>query len=116
MARDRRWPPICTTYVSGGDAMSERWWFLSRGIALATLAGLAIGCNTAPGRPVAALQPSAAPAPLVTAPPRPIVLAEGDVPSLPSGPLAWIADEVTMFERPVPHRHEAAFVYAPVSP
>src|SRR5262249_2834891 len=76
---------------------------------------------------LSACQATHAPAPLSSSPsalPReralaapPIVLAEGVAsPSLPAA-LAWVADEVTLgAERATTHSHEAAFVYAPVTP
>lgn len=47
----------------------------------------------------------------------PVLLAEGVVSPALSGALAWVADEVTLgAERVLVHGHEAAFVYAPVTP
>jgi len=73
-------------------------------------------CTSLAGGPSAAVQPSASPAPVAVTPPRAIVLAEGSVPSLPPGPLAWVTERVSFYERPITHSHEAAFVYAAVTP
>jgi hypothetical protein len=63
------------------------------------------------------VQPSAAPAERGISAPTPIVLAEGVLPPAPIGQRAWVADEVTLGQqRAVTHRHEGAFVYAPVTP
>jgi hypothetical protein len=60
--------------------------------------------------------PSASVGATAAAAPGPIALAEGTIATFPRGPVAWVADEVTIDERPVKHSHEAAFVYAAVSP
>ena len=84
---------------------------------MAIVAVVAIGgCSAAPSRSVSEIQPSAAPRERAVMPPRPIVLAEGDLPALPSDSVEWVAERVSFYDRPIAHRHAAAFVYADVTP
>ena len=86
--------------------------------AIALIAVLALaGCGAVSSRAsVEEIQPSALPLERTVTPPRPVVLAEGTLPALPAEPLAWVADRVAFYDRPIVHRHEAAFVYAAVTP
>ncbi len=85
-------------------------------LAVAAVAAALTGCNAAKNVSVAEIQPSALPRERAVALPSPTVLAEGTVPSLPADHVEWVADRVAFWERPIVHRHEAAFVYAPVTP
>jgi hypothetical protein len=84
-----------------------KWMF----VLLPVVVGGLVGCQST------LAQTPAPPAGVATAPaPGKIILASGTAPPADGHRLAWVADEVTMDQAAVDHRHAASFVYAPITP
>jgi hypothetical protein len=86
-------------------------------LALIVMFSALAGCQSSQWPLPSSVQPAAAPAERPRAVSVPVVLAEGVVPPADLGRRAWVADEVTLGQqRALTHSHEAAFVYAAVTP